>query len=207
RDSTGNYTVADAATRREILALRADPEISAKMAGAYAEQNAEALQNRIGRAPNSGELYIAHFLGASGAARLIAQATTEPESTAATSFTAQAKANPGIFYNRDGSARTAAEVYDVLVRQHDVTTMIAQADTAPDDNVEPAVMVAAYSGFQAHDPSAIFDAFFRNDAPANAASTAASYWTAIAAAESGTESETADKSADADPEKPARLPP
>ncbi len=208
RDASGKYTVADAASRQKILALREDPEIAANMAGAYAEQNAAVLRNNIGRAPTSGELYIAHFLGAGGASRLISLATSAPESTAATSFAAQAKANRGIFYNRDGSARTAAEVYDVLVRQHDVTTMIAQTGTkAVDDAAEPPVMVAAYSGFRARDPSAVFDAFFRNDAPANAALNATRYWTAIAAAEAGAKAETADQSADAGRTEPTRLPP
>ncbi|MES1203790.1 MAG: transglycosylase SLT domain-containing protein, partial [Pseudomonadota bacterium] len=61
----------DAATRRQILSLRNDPEIAARMAAELARENASALQARLGRAPSSGELYAAHVMGADGAARLI----------------------------------------------------------------------------------------------------------------------------------------
>ncbi len=57
---------ADAATRRDILALRTDPEISARMAGEFARENAETLQARLGRAPSAGELYAAHVMGPAG---------------------------------------------------------------------------------------------------------------------------------------------
>jgi hypothetical protein len=41
------------------------------MAGAFTKGNALTLGERLGRAPSEGELYIAHFLGIGGAARLI----------------------------------------------------------------------------------------------------------------------------------------
>ena len=49
------------------------------MAGAFTKGNASALSERLGRAPSEGELYIAHFLGAGGAARLIELAASNPE--------------------------------------------------------------------------------------------------------------------------------
>ncbi|HRE45658.1 MAG TPA: transglycosylase SLT domain-containing protein, partial [Terricaulis sp.] len=51
---------ADAPTRQAILALRADPELSARMAGELARENAAALESRLGRSPSAGELYAAH---------------------------------------------------------------------------------------------------------------------------------------------------
>src|ERR1700724_726112 len=65
---TGNYAVPDPAMRREILALRDDPVANAALAGAFTQQNAALLTQRIGRTPTEGELYIAHFLGAGGGA-------------------------------------------------------------------------------------------------------------------------------------------
>ena len=50
---------ADAETRREILALRADPEIAARMAGELARANAQTLEAHLGRQPRAGELYVA----------------------------------------------------------------------------------------------------------------------------------------------------
>ena len=60
--------------RSEILKLRNDPTANAVMAGAFTQANAALLSEQLGRAPSEGELYIAHFLGAGGAAHLISAA-------------------------------------------------------------------------------------------------------------------------------------
>lgn len=96
---------ADAETRRGILALRTDAEISARMAGELARENAAALRTRLGRAPSAGELYAAHVLGAGGAARLI-EAAAQGAPDAAALFPREAAANAGLFYS-DGRARSA----------------------------------------------------------------------------------------------------
>src|ERR1700730_12927587 len=72
--ASGRYVVRDPAMRGEILRLRSDPTANAVMAGAFTKANASALNERLGRSPSEGELYIAHFLGADGAGRLIALA-------------------------------------------------------------------------------------------------------------------------------------
>jgi hypothetical protein len=116
----GIYTVPDPAMRREILALRDDPVANAALAGAFTQQNSALLTQRIGRTPSEGELYIAHFLGAGGGAQLINLAQQDPGATAASSFPNAAKANPSIFYDRQGHARSASQVYHVLVARYDV---------------------------------------------------------------------------------------
>jgi hypothetical protein len=131
----GTYTVSDPAMRREILALRDDPVANAAMAGAFTQQNAALLKERIGRDASEGELYIAHFMGAGGGAQLINLAEQNPGATAATAFPGAAKANPSIFYDRQGHARTAADVYHVLVARYDVaraapTVSMAAASTS-----------------------------------------------------------------------------
>jgi hypothetical protein len=118
QDSRGRYVVTDPAARREILALRKDPEISALMAGAYTNDSRDRLESRLGRSVNGGELYIAHFLGAGGASKLISSAEETPQTPADELFPAAAAANRSIFYGRDGTPRTAAEVYDNLVAKH-----------------------------------------------------------------------------------------
>ena len=70
----GRYVVNDPAMRQEIFALRKDATANAVMAGAFANSNAKVLTERLGRKPTDGELYMAHFLGASGAARFISAA-------------------------------------------------------------------------------------------------------------------------------------
>ena len=64
KTAEGRYVIANAKDRDAILDLRRDPKISALMAGAFSRRNEERLAAGIGRAPTSGELYIAHLLGA-----------------------------------------------------------------------------------------------------------------------------------------------
>ncbi|MEZ5996166.1 MAG: transglycosylase SLT domain-containing protein [Hyphomonadaceae bacterium] len=105
-------TGADTATRRNILALRGDPELSARMAGELARENAATLQARLGRAPNAGELYAAHVMGPNGALQLIdAAARGAPDAPAL--FPREAAANRGLFY-ANGRARSAQELLDRL---------------------------------------------------------------------------------------------
>lgn len=114
----GTFHVSDPAARREILALRKNPEISAALAGEFTRRNAEYLTATLGRSPTEGELYIAHFLGAGGASRLIKQAAENPNASAADLFPAQAASNRAIFYKRGGGQRTVANVYANLVSRH-----------------------------------------------------------------------------------------
>jgi hypothetical protein len=137
--ASGNYEVRDPAMRSEILKLRNDPAANALMAGAFTKSNASALSERLGREPNEGELYIAHFLGVGGGARLIELAASNPNAKAADSFPSAAQANPSIFYDRTtGAARTLAQVRDVLTARYDVARG-AQGDAGAGDAgaVEP----------------------------------------------------------------------
>ncbi len=129
RDSSGRPTVADSATRQQILALRDDPAVSALMAGAFTNRNAAELRSATGRDPTEGELYMAHFLGSGGAARLINANQTNPQASAARLFPDAAGANRRIFFDQ-GRPRTIAEVYQVLASGQ-TTTVAATTGTAP----------------------------------------------------------------------------
>jgi hypothetical protein len=119
-DGSGGYFVRDPTLRSEILKLRTDPTTNAVMAGAFTKANAAALSDRLGRSPSEGELYIAHFLGAGGAAHLITLAATNPDARAADFFPNAAQANRSIFYDRSGAARSLAQVRNVLTARYDV---------------------------------------------------------------------------------------
>lgn len=125
RTSGGKYLVQDAQMRKEILDLRKDPEVASVMAGALTQKNASQLNRTLGREPSEGELYMAHFLGASGANRLITAAAVDSDMQADALFPVQAQANKTIFYHSDGTARTTSEVYDAIVSKHDGISMIA----------------------------------------------------------------------------------
>src|SRR4051812_4551772 len=130
---SGRFTVADPALRQEILSLRKDPTANALMAGALANANARVLTERLGRKPSDGELYMAHFLGAAGAARFIGAAEAHPNATAASLFPRAAQANSAIFYDKQGGAKSLKQVYAGLVGRHDVigATRFAAASSAP----------------------------------------------------------------------------
>jgi hypothetical protein len=126
RTANGRYVVADRAMREKILALRDDPTANAAMAGAFTRGNAERLEGKIGRPASEGELYIAHFLGAHGAAKLINLASSNGGSSAANAFPSAARANRSIFYNRQGGAKSVNEVYASLIQRYDT----ARADAS-----------------------------------------------------------------------------
>ena len=118
RNSSGRYVVTDPAARQEILALRNDPKVSALMAGAYTNDSQSRLESRLGRSVSGGELYIAHFLGAGGATKLISNAQDAPNTPADRLFPAAAAANRSIFYESNGSSRSVEQVYNNLVAKH-----------------------------------------------------------------------------------------
>ncbi len=120
RTESGRYTVSDPALRDPVLKLRHDPTANALMAGAFTRNNAAKLADRLGRRASEGELYMAHFLGPAGAARLITRAGDQPDARAADLFPHAARANRSIFYDRQGRARSAAQVYGVLAGRYQV---------------------------------------------------------------------------------------
>jgi hypothetical protein len=127
----GQYLVRDPVARAHILKLREDPEISAVMAGALAKRNAEDLSRTLGRKPTAGELYLAHFLGAAGAKRLISLQRSNPGASAVAAFPEAARANKSVFYGSDGKARSAADVLAMLTQHHqNAPPLLVQPATA-----------------------------------------------------------------------------
>lgn len=126
QDSQGRYFVPDRALRAEIMDLRKDPSIASLMAGELTAQNSRILENALGRAPSNAELYMAHFMGPSGASKLLTAAERMPDGTAADLFPREAAANKPIFFKASGEARTLQEVVAELSRRHGDATVIAQ---------------------------------------------------------------------------------
>jgi hypothetical protein len=130
RGEDGRFEVRDPSARQAIMSLRGDAKTSAVMAGVYAQTNAAQLKEAVGRAPTEGELYIAHFLGADGAARLIDAATNRPASRAVDIFPSAAQANRPIFYDRAGNARSTLGVYRELTGRYETARANIGADVA-----------------------------------------------------------------------------
>ncbi len=156
--SPSGYSVSDPAARNAIMKLRDDPTAASSMAAVLTQSNSFKLTGMLGRRPTDGELYMAHFMGVGGAAKLISNAEDNPRSSAARLFPNAAAANHSIFFDRSGGARTVSEVYSVLSARYagaanssatrsamasvgDIQPNVALASAAP---VTPAIDNAAY---------------------------------------------------------------
>jgi hypothetical protein len=149
KSSSGSYSVSDPAARSSILKLRDDPAASSAMAGVLTQSNSFKLTGKIGRRPTDGELYMAHFMGVGGAAKLIANAEDNPKASGARLFPNAAAANRSIFYERGGRARSVSEVYSVLTQRYAsaanspaTRTAMASVGITPANNVAVATAAA-----------------------------------------------------------------
>lgn len=113
----GSFDIPDKALKREVLKLRENPQVAADLAAAFTRDNGAYLLGQFGRMPSPGELYIAHVLGAQGAARLFRAGLENPDQKAAPIFPAEAAANHRIFYDSAGRPRSVRGVYEKLVGQ------------------------------------------------------------------------------------------
>jgi hypothetical protein len=114
KNSDGSYSVSDPIARAAIMKLRNDPDAASTMAAVLTQSNGFKLTGRLGRRPTDAELYMAHFMGVGGAAKLISNAEDNPQANAARMFPNAAEANRSIFYDRSGNARSVSQVYAVL---------------------------------------------------------------------------------------------
>jgi hypothetical protein len=118
KSPSGNYSVSDPAARKAIMKLRDDPAASSAMAAVLTQSNSFKLTGKIGRRPTDAELYMAHFMGVGGAAKLITNAEDNPQASGARLFPNAAAANRSIFYDRSGRARSVSDVYSVLTSRY-----------------------------------------------------------------------------------------
>jgi len=131
KTSDGRYRVSGDEARRAVMDLRLDPHAASLMAGELTSDHAAYLKGRVGRSPTAGELYVAHFLGPQGSARLIKAAESRPDATAASLFPDAARSNRSIFY-RNGQARTVGEVYANLTKTGGAQQAVGPAEAKPD---------------------------------------------------------------------------
>ncbi len=112
RNASGKYVVSDAGVRRQILDLRKDPAAASLMAAEHASDNKDQLAAALDRDVTGTDLYMAHFLGLGGAKKFLSAMEGNADRSAASLFPAAARANRGVFYAADGSARSLGEVYE-----------------------------------------------------------------------------------------------
>lgn len=113
----GAPTVRDPALRKQILALREDPNISAGMAARYLSEGKERLGKALGRPASTIEGRIAYIMGPNGAARLISAAEKTPGTAARDILPSAAAANRNLFHDKRGHALSAADVVNRLTKR------------------------------------------------------------------------------------------
>lgn len=129
----GRPCVDDCDTRNAILSLRKNPEIAALMAGELTENNEQYLKAHTKGDVGETELYLAHFLGAGGAAKFLNGRAYDGDRPAAALFVREARANKSIFFDRaTGEARSLNEIYDLFANKfNDSGSSLRAAPSAP----------------------------------------------------------------------------
>lgn len=108
----GRYHVADPDVRKAVLDLRENPDAASMMAAEFARDNQAVLEAKLDRPVQGVDLYLAHFLGAAGASEFLRAHDANPDAPAAELLPGAARANRGVFFNRDGSPCSFAEIRD-----------------------------------------------------------------------------------------------
>jgi len=145
-------------SRQQILNMRKDPEVAANMAAEFASDNEKFLNDHWAKGEKdigSTELYLAHFLGASGAAGFLNARDDNPHQKAAYIFPEAAKANRNVFYEpATGRAKSLDEIHAFFDRKFQIERTPAQApQEAPVEHQDiSSEMLLAYgvdnSGFE-----------------------------------------------------------
>lgn len=111
------YGLPEGMTDEEILWLRDDARWSAAMTAEYARHNWHAYNNRLGRAPTQGDLYVLHFGDVNGLELLMARERGQGHRLATEFFgEREIRRNRAVFFKPDGKARTADEFYTYMTR-------------------------------------------------------------------------------------------
>lgn len=134
--SDGVARVADKSSKQEILNLRKDPTLSACMAAELTKANCDSLKSEVGGKIGSTELYLAHFLGAGGAADFLQAYRNNPQGKAADVLPTAAGANQNVFYDKSGEPRSLASIYQMFARKFEGggNTVVANNTTAPTED-------------------------------------------------------------------------
>lgn len=119
--ASGRRSVPDLDMRRRIFDLRREPLIAGVMAGEMMRRDRARIEAALGRKVSWQELYLAHFLGAGGAIRLLKLIERNPRKAASKEFPAAARANRTLFF----AARGRGAAFSVEQVHARIGTMIA----------------------------------------------------------------------------------
>jgi len=132
-----NGKVASNAVKKQILELRKNPEICSLMAAEMASDNKDYLEQCTGKTAGSTELYMAHFMGAGGAAKFLKALDKNPDANAADLFPSAAAANKGVFYDKAGKAKSLEQVYAQFDKKFSIIDSETGCSTASAETLKP----------------------------------------------------------------------
>lgn len=113
-----------------------DAAANAILGAAYLRDNRDDFKNSYGKDPELTDLYMGHFLGRTGRKRFVDGMTADPNVPATSLVSAkQAKANKEIFFNADGTPRSASEVYSLFGNKLGAVADQAQQQQTKDRNI------------------------------------------------------------------------
>ncbi|HEV2676223.1 MAG TPA: hypothetical protein VGV37_16985 [Aliidongia sp.] len=116
--ANGRPTIADPQALKEVLDLRHDISLSAKMAAKYLDENKTHLSRILHREANEAEVQISFLLGASGAAHLIKAAGSNPDMPVDQVVPKAVAANRSLFHDHQGQTMTAGEAVAHLAARY-----------------------------------------------------------------------------------------
>jgi hypothetical protein len=117
-DAKGRPQVPAGKALDDLLALRHDPVLAAKMAAKYLDEGKAQLQHSLRRPPTEAEVHMAFLLGPTGAANLIHIAANAPDTPVDQVVGAAASSNKPLFHDHAGQIRTAGDTVAFLAAKY-----------------------------------------------------------------------------------------
>jgi len=120
-----------------------DPRANALMGMHFLKDNASFLRSKLGREPNSTDIYMAHFMGPGGAVQFLKQ---NPSTIGASAFPDAAAANENVYYKNGDKTqpRTLGEIYQLFTGKlnkalgtHGVMDSELDAQIGPNNSTNP----------------------------------------------------------------------
>jgi hypothetical protein len=126
---------------------RFDPVKSKKMAEILTQENEAVLKKVLGRDLNDGERYLGHFLGAEGSKNLLSIYSQNPNEKVGNVVSKGAlEANKSIFFNKDGSQKTVADVYNWASKKMNIAVPKQDNVTTDVNNLEFTQAMPIFAG-------------------------------------------------------------
>ena len=132
----------DPGQRARLMALRFDPDASARMAAEMAGDNQAALTASLGRTPRPSELYLAHFLGSDGAVKFLSALGSNPGQSAAALLPKAAGANRSVFFDGSGAPRSVGAVMAMIDQRMAAAMQDSGQSTGSFGDADPAMLAA-----------------------------------------------------------------